>query len=91
MTITQLKSLKERKFKAWKLYKKLTVQLDENCTHPKRYMRTKMGYDTDTLGNNGTCDYTDICTLCGAHLDNYGGVYSGYDGYEKYPLLKEKE
>jgi hypothetical protein len=77
MTNTKLKALKVRKDKAWATFKALNDKLDELCHCPEKFMVTEEGYETDTLGNNGTTRYYDSCEVCGKQGETYGGVYSG--------------
>lgn len=88
MTVAKLKELKKQKDIYWNKFKNANDKLKKICTHPHSAIRTKVGYETDTLGNNGTNYYIDICTLCEAHIDSYGGVYGGYEGRAKYKEME---
>jgi hypothetical protein len=89
LTPTGMKRLKKKTAKAYEEYKKLYDELHERCTCPKEFMVTLTGYETDTLGCNGTNWYQDKCSVCGKYDGKeYGGVYGGRNDRANYREVK---
>jgi hypothetical protein len=84
MNNVKLKSLKLLKDSLWRRFDIVSQKLAKNCHCPDSFMRTRVGYETDTLGSNGTSWYQDFCSVCGKQGKSYGGVYGNYSGGAKY-------
>lgn len=91
MNQRELKKLKKDRDARREQFNKIDQKLRDNCTCPESFMRTEVGYETDTLGSNGTSYYQDFCSVCGKYHDNYGGVYSSYRGGAKFTEAKAKD
>lgn len=72
MTVTKLLDLQRKRDTHRNNFNYADQKLRELCTHPKRFRSTDSVYFTDTLGNNGQCDYWDHCELCDRTIsENY--------------------
>lgn len=91
MNSVKLKALKKQRDEARAKFNKIDENLRENCHCPPQFMKTEVGYETDTLGSNGRNYYQDFCSVCGKYHGTYGGVYSSHRSGAKYPTAEKKD
>lgn len=90
MTSTKLRALKKQRDALQVRLDQFDEKLHKNCHCPPQFMRTAVGYETDTLGNNGINYYSDWCSVCLKGHGTYGGVYGHYNGGPKHKVEDRK-
>lgn len=91
MTSAKLKALKKQRDALRDRFNKVDTKLSDSCHCPPQFMKTEVGYETDTLGSNGRSYYQDFCSVCGKYHGTYGGVYSSHRSGAKYPTAEKKD